>query len=295
LGDLVDCPLHGPNPIIEIISRMPSTDGLPTAHQSAKAKCGAEILVSVFQGPGAGGGAATVGEEVAMETEDMSDDEHDAYVTSRFGGGTGGAGIAAGFSRAGGGGGSATGEEITGPDVSSTNLGCDGITNDTPDNAKISAFYTVSSFSSRAGLPHTIPATTAKGLTRSTVICNLKHLATNSIDKAKTYIEGKGYTVQVGSGFRDATNGSDHNIGSAADLWVFHNGARVSRQTLRELALGLINDAKIPFTQMLLEFTPSSQGWIHVANRRLGGNSGLRIGFTLSGGAPYSSGLPVFA
>lgn len=48
MGDLVNCPIHGVNPIISVTDNMPFTDGRLTAHQTAQAKCGAIILPSVF-------------------------------------------------------------------------------------------------------------------------------------------------------------------------------------------------------------------------------------------------------
>lgn len=43
LGDLVNCPIHGVNPIIAVLDT-PLTDGVNTAHLNAAAACGAIII-----------------------------------------------------------------------------------------------------------------------------------------------------------------------------------------------------------------------------------------------------------
>src|ERR1700748_1281398 len=139
---------------------------------------------------------------------------------------------------------------------------------------------------------HTIPAMTALNHSREQIMCNLKYLATNTLEPFMTWLPQQGsYTFKIGSGFRNNTNTSDHNIGSAADLHIFNSsGQRVSRAQLLQIASKLVN-ANIPYTQLLLEFSGgSSPGWIHMANRSNGQNSALRVGYTFTGNAPYSSG-----
>lgn len=46
LGDLCTCPTHGVTIITQITAKMPTTDGLPTAHEGAKTACGAILLRS---------------------------------------------------------------------------------------------------------------------------------------------------------------------------------------------------------------------------------------------------------
>ena len=181
--------------------------------------------------------------------------------------------------------------------VASRVVGCDGITNATGNSVKISRYYTVADASNavyQPALRHTIPTTTAKGLSRATTICNLKHVLTNSIDPLKDWVAANapGVSFRIGSGFRNASGGSDHNKGSAIDLHFFKGGSRVSRAELRTIAARITASANIPFTQFLLEYQGgSSLGWIHIANRKSGGNSGLRIGYSMNG-SNFHSGLP---
>ena len=54
LGDMVACPIHGRNPIIQVLPNMPYTDGRLTAHQTAKSACGAVVLPSSFSASSTG-------------------------------------------------------------------------------------------------------------------------------------------------------------------------------------------------------------------------------------------------
>ncbi|MEN0088816.1 MAG: PAAR domain-containing protein [Pseudomonadota bacterium] len=42
-GDIYDCPIHGPNPIIEGNEKL-TFDGRPVAYDGAKTACGASII-----------------------------------------------------------------------------------------------------------------------------------------------------------------------------------------------------------------------------------------------------------
>ena len=248
-------------------------------------------------GAGGGGGDDIVAltESVGMETEQMSPTEKRSYIEQRFGSGTADA-----INRA-------TTPTVENPNPSpvaatpnpaaSVPVGCNGLTNDSPDSTQISKYFTVGMLSSQIYQSvncHTIPASTAKGLTRATVMCNLKYLATNSLDPFQDWLTNNtSYTFKVGSGFRNNTNGSDHNIGSAADLHIFQNGTRISRENLRQLAIKIVNQSKLPYTQLLLEYTgSSSSGWIHFANRQSGRMSALPVAYSLTGSAPYYANFP---
>lgn len=249
---------------------------------------------------GGGGGAGASGvspevelfEEVGMETEDMSPDERRDYIEKKYG-----AGAADALDRA-----SQTttedpgAENVANSTAKSKAVSCDGFDDNTPDSTKISRYFTVGDLSSgvyQSGLRHKVEAN--KGLSKGEIICNLKHLAANSLDPLKDWISrnASDFSFKIGSGFRPADGNSDHNVGSAADLHLFKGSSRASREELRALAVRVMNEANIPFTQFLLEFQGgSSAGWMHVANRKNGQNSGLRIGYTMTGGAPYSANLP---
>jgi uncharacterized Zn-binding protein involved in type VI secretion len=273
LGDRVLCPQHGKNKIISITGGMPFTEGLLTACTTAKTACGAILLVSaqstVFQDVT----GAVQADTFAMEMEDMSSEEKQSYLAGKFGS----AGAASSYLRSqGGGGGSA--EPVTDfvdPNATSKLLGCDGIKNNTPDSFVVSGKFTVGALSNQIYQPpncHTIPERTALGMSRADVICNLKHLATNSLDRCVDFLSAKGYGVRLGSGFRNNTNGSDHNRGSAADMHLFKSGVRVTDfSAIVSLSKQMIQ-AGVPFTQVGAE-TQNGRPWIHWANRKSGGKS----------------------
>lgn len=297
LGDKVNCPTHGINKIVDVEGGMPKANGLPIAHNGAKTACGAVLQSSrsVKQGSGSGeGGAAdSIYEEAAIELEDADPEEVEAYFASNYG--SNAADIQAIYAAPPEGGIPDPDETVAPSEENSAPVSCGETTNATPDSALISLYYSVGSFSSRAGMPHTIPTTTALGLSRAQVICNLKFLAVNSIDKIREWADANGYVIKIGSAFRDRTNGSDHNRGQAADLWFYHagTGERVSRATLLTIAKQLVA-SPIPYTQFLLEFKAGSRGWIHVANRQ-SGNSNPRVAYTFTGGSPFISSLPLSA
>ena len=158
---------------------------------------------------------------------------------------------------------------------------------DIPANAgegyKVSRHYTVGSLSSRAALPHTIPSVTRKGLKRQEVICNMRHLATNCLDPLRDWCDANGYKIVVSSGFRNNTNGSDHNIGSAADLMVYQNGKRIYGRDLSRVVKIINETLKLPYTQMIHE----ANRIIHIACRR-SGNSSTRLYWSTGYGSPVS-------
>ena len=248
---------------------------------------------------GGGGGAGADGvspdveifEEIGMETEDMEPDERRDYINKKYG-----EGAADSLDRA-----SKTtaedpgSENVANSTAQSKSVSCDGYDDNTPDSTKISRYFTVADLSSgvyQSGLRHTVQAN--KGLSKGQIICNLKHLAVNSLDPLRDWISRNAseYSFKIGSGFRNADGSSDHNVGSAADLHVFKGSQRASREELRKLAVRVMNEANIPFTQFLLEFQGgNSFGWMHVANRKSGQNSSMRIGYSMDG-SNFKSNLP---
>lgn len=279
--------------------------GYPVARLNNLVKVG-DSIGQIIQGVDnylvdTGGGVSSDGtspevatyESIGMETEEMTAAQKRAYITSKYGAATADA-----LDRA-------TSTTITNPgstpanvlNANSAPVSCSSFTNSSADSTQISKYYTVSDFSSgiyQSANAHEIPTTTALGNSRATIICNLSFLAKNSIDPLKDWMAANTpYTFKIGSGFRNNTNGSDHNIGSAADLHVFQNGQRVSRQTLVQVAQLVVSKAGIPFTQFLLEYEGSSSfGWMHIANRQSGQKSPLLVGYTLTGSGPYPAGFP---
>jgi hypothetical protein len=251
------------------------------------------------------GGGAVVGssgvsaevaeyESIGMETEDMEPDQRRAYLDNKYGPGTADSLERASVSNAEDPG--AAG--VTPVNGTSKGVGCGDYNSSTPDSTKISKYFTVADFSSgvyQPALRHTIPSGGNNGVNKADIICNLKFLATNSVDALKDWLSHNtdGIEFKIGSGFRNSTGTSDHNIGSACDLHMFKNGNRLSREELRQLAVKIITTAKIPYTQFLLEYSGSgSPGWIHFANRRSQQMSGLPLGYTMTGGTPYHPNLP---
>ncbi len=232
-------------------------------------------------------------ESIGMETEDMSPEEKRAYINDRFGGQSADSLDRATKDKADDPG----SENVANSTAKSSPVTCDGFTNSTTDGEKISRYYTVGDFSSgvyQSALRHTIPNSTGAGLSRAETICNLKHLATNSIDYLKDWVPKNvpGFSFKIGSGFRNASGTSDHNRGSAADLHFFKGSTRASREDLKMIAQKILNGANVPYTQFLLEFQGNdSLGWIHIANRKSGQNSSMRIGYSMDG-SNFHSNLP---
>lgn len=160
---------------------------------------------------------------------------------------------------------------------------CRGIPADAGESYKVSKYFTVASLSSRAALPHTVPNVTAKGLSRQEIICNMKHLATNCLDPLKDWCKKNGYTMTIGSGFRNRTNGSDHNIGAAADIYIFKNGSRVTGIGLTRIVKVINEELRLPYTQMIHE----ANRIIHIACRK-SGNSNTRLYWSTGYGSPVS-------
>lgn len=163
------------------------------------------------------------------------------------------------------------------------NLSCGDIPADAPDSFRLGRNFTVGMLSSQAPLPHRLPARTRLGIPRATIICRMRHLVTNCLDPLVEGLQQRGYRVQVSSGFRNNTNGSDHNRGSAADLMIFKNSRRVTGSEL-SLVVKIINEElRLPFTQMIEE----ASRLIHVACRPEG-NSATRLYWSTGFGSPVS-------
>ncbi len=164
-----------------------------------------------------------------------------------------------------------------------TPTSCKDIPTDATDSFKLGKRFTVGSFSSGAALPHTIPSVTAKGLSRQNVICNLRRLVVNCIDPLFDHYLPLNYRITISSGFRNQTNGSDHNVGSAADLIFYKDGVRQTGRDLAVICKDINETLKLPFTQMIHE----ADKLLHIACHN-GGNSGVRLFWSTGFGSPVS-------
>lgn len=286
--------------------------GYPVAHVGSIVRVGSSKGQVITGGPahqvgGQGNGGSSgmnplqeVFESIGMETEDMSPSQRRAYVTERYG-----SGAADAYERGLTDETPPTESETVSPtEQRSATVGCNDIPDDAPNTYRISPSFTVASFTVgdnqgnlyQAPLRHRLPPRTALGLSRKDVICNLKFLSNNTLEPLKAWVAANTqYYFVIGSGFRNATTGSDHNRGQAADLHFFskQGRARVSREALRAVVVRIVNEANIPYTQLILEYDGSnSRGWLHLANRR-SGNSGLRLCHTFNASRRgLTAGLP---
>ena len=282
LGDLVDCPSHGRNKIIHCDGGMPLTDGLLTAHEGAKTACGAIILRSIHNTPQPFSGLS-LSDQAIMEHDDEleggavpgSSPEAQARNRAIMKAAEGGAAD------------SDPSSANDAPETQATPQACMDIPANAGDSFRLSRYFTLGDLSSRALLapqPGTSsgPVVTNKGLSRETIICNLRHLAINSLDLIAAHY-GR-HSMMITSGFRNAQGQSDHNIGSAVDIQFITNGQKADGRKLDEIEKYIINVLKIPFTQIIHE----NNSWLHIACRRSGGNSAKRVCWW-QGGA-YNSG-----
>lgn len=282
LGDSVLCPLHGRQPITIIQGSMPLTDGRLTACEGSVAKCGAVILKSIHNNPSPASGLS-MSNEIIMEHDDELDEGIGDTSTSY------GAARDRALREA------ANGAESDSdpsnaddaPETAATPAGC----LDIPDNAgasfKLSRFYTLGELSSGAACARSAGAKSGaviaqKGLSRATIICNLRHLATNVLDPLANHY-GKTNMI-ITSGFRKGSGSSDHCIGSAVDIQFLVNGHKANGRELDQIEKYAINVLKIPFTQIIHE----QNSWLHFACRRNGINSAKRICWWAGGS--YNSG-----
>ena len=100
-----------------------------------------------------------------------------------------------------------------------------------------------------------------RGLKEKDIVCNLIQLAENCLEP----IRAKYPDMQISSGFRLGSNGSDHNIGGAVDI-VFPNR---NISSIKDIAAWIVQN--VPHRQCLLEYETYSGtdkirvAWIHVA------------------------------
>lgn len=282
LGDFIQCPQHGRQKIIKVDAGMPLTDGQLTVCEGAKAACGAIVLTSIHNNPSPASGLS-LSDEAIMEHDDELDggigDTSTPYGAARD--------RALREAANGAESDSDPSDADDAPNTAATPAGC----LDIPDNAgasfRVSDYFTLGNLSSGAACARSPGASSGavvaqKGLSRATIICNLRHLATNALDPIAAHY-GKRNMI-ITSGFRRGSGESDHNIGSAVDIQFMVNGRKANGRELDEIEKYIINVLKIPFTQIIHE----QNSWLHIACRRNGVNSAKRICWWAGGS--YNSG-----
>ncbi len=281
-GDLVSCPRHGRTTIVLVDGGMPLTDGRLTAHEGAKCGCGATILRSIHNNPSPASGLSS-SEFAIMER----DDELDGGIVE----GSSPEAIARNRALAKAAEGAEQDSEPSSADGAPVTVATPQGCLDVPENAgasfRLSRYFTLGDLSSGAACARQSGARSGavvanNGLNRATIICNLRHLAVNTLDPIAAKYGRK--NMLITSGFRRASGGSDHNIGSAVDIQFFFNGVKANGRKLDEIEKYIINVLKVPFTQIIHE----QNSWLHFACRRNGVNSAKRICWWAGGN--YNSG-----
>jgi len=128
--------------------------------------------------------------------------------------------------------------------------------NDIPDTAQISKYFTIGMLSSKAAVSHD-KITEQHSLTKPQIACNLKNLAEKCLDK----IKAKYPNMFVTSGFRQGSGASQHQRGMAADMQFTGS----SKGDYYEIASWI--KSNVSFDQLLLEYKTTGTGnpWIHIS------------------------------
>lgn len=138
---------------------------------------------------------------------------------------------------------------------------------DFPASLSISKYFTIGHLN-KQGSRKLIPQ---MGLSPQDIACNMKNLATNVLDVIKELYP----SMIITSGFRrpgDASNSaknSDHYYGRAADIQI----PGFNRKQYYE-AISVIQQ-RVPYDQLILEYSGSSTTWIHVSVKQSGNRSQL--------------------
>jgi hypothetical protein len=165
--------------------------------------------------------------------------------------------------------------------------GCSGTAN-RGDEFQLSPRFKVSDLSSHNPNPHRIGNGNRRA-GRATVICNLRHLCVNALEPIYDHFLPLGYTIVISHGYRGGGARSDHCIGSAVDLIFSYRGRRIGGEHLTRVQMCIDQHLRIPYTQMIHE-TTSGGNILHLACRRVGGNSGMRNTWSPSNGKNLRSG-----
>lgn len=135
--------------------------------------------------------------------------------------------------------------------------------NEFPDTLKLSKYYNLGELSSKAIVVKE-KVQTQRGLTVPDIVCNLKNLAVNALDKIKTQYPD----MIVTNAFRldkPGKSSSDHGAGMAADIQFTKASASDYFTIVQWIA------ENIPYKQLLLEYGGGARmPWIHIAYDKSG-------------------------
>lgn len=151
-------------------------------------------------------------------------------------------------------------DETPPPDLGGTK-DCEGVDKLTnfPDSLQLSQKFNLGQLSGKA--PCGDPLKEQRGLTKAQIVCNLKLLAVNCLDKIKE----KYPSALVTNAFRyptgKAAGKSQHEIGQAADIQF----PGVPKSGYYDIAVWI--KANVPHDQLLLEYKTTGTGmpWIHIS------------------------------
>jgi hypothetical protein len=126
-----------------------------------------------------------------------------------------------------------------------------------PDSLRLSKHITLGAISTRA-VVSSYKVVDFNGLNKADIVCNLKHLAVNCLDK----IKDKYPDMIITSGFRNKSNSSDHGKGMAADLQFRNHSKNQYFEIIKWI------EQNVPYKQLLLEYEHRNTGktsWIHIS------------------------------
>lgn len=113
-------------------------------------------------------------------------------------------------------------------------------------------------------------------LKKQEVLDNLELLSVIVLDKVKTYLVNKGYSMYITSGYRCPTlnklvkgsKTSDHLYGRAADIIILQNNGSRATGDIYYAVLEYL-DKNIGFYQAIWEFgSLNNPSWLHISYRR---------------------------
>lgn len=128
-----------------------------------------------------------------------------------------------------------------------------------PDTLQLSRYFNLGQLSSKAAVVNN-KVVAQRGLGRSQIVCNLKHLAVNCLDKIKEKYPDMIVTNAFRLDSETRINTSDHGTGMAADIQFSTRAARDYFEIVKWIS------ANVPYKQILLEYGGGARNpWIHIA------------------------------
>lgn len=140
-----------------------------------------------------------------------------------------------------------------------------------PDNMRLSKYFNLGQLSSRSAVVKE-KVIAQRGLTKGQIVCNLKNLAVNCLDKIKEQYPDMIVTNAFRLDKADRTNVSDHGVGMAADLQFTSIPPDDYYQIINWIA------ENVAYKQLLLEYGGGAKNpWIHIAFDKTGQKHALPI------------------